>query len=176
MTPTSGKSALLPSTMKSVKVITRYSNELARQSVVSLEAALRDRLVRDVAGKLDSQFYSAAGDGIATPQGMFAWTGVQTIPVAGPLDIDTLLVAQGLALAAEVNMAALRLFLRPVDFTAIQGLKDADERYLLQPDPSWGASAPFSGWVSPCRADSRPVTPRWPTCHRWPSRGTLRRP
>ena len=31
---------LLPSTMKSVKVITRYSNELARQSVVSLDAAL----------------------------------------------------------------------------------------------------------------------------------------
>src|SRR5690625_1018783 len=46
---------LLPSTMKSVKVLTRYSNELARQSIVSLEQTLRDRLVADVAGKLDAQ-------------------------------------------------------------------------------------------------------------------------
>src|SRR5699024_1394732 len=46
---------LLPSTMQSVKVITRYSNELARQSVVALDAAIRDRLVNDVAAKLDAQ-------------------------------------------------------------------------------------------------------------------------
>ena len=44
---------LLPSTMKSVEVITRFTNELARQSVVALDAALRDRLVQDVAKKLD---------------------------------------------------------------------------------------------------------------------------
>jgi HK97 family phage major capsid protein len=37
--------ALLPSTMKSIKTLTRYSNELARRAVVSLDAALRDRLV-----------------------------------------------------------------------------------------------------------------------------------
>jgi hypothetical protein len=44
---------LLPSTMESVKVLTRYSNELARQSVVSLDAAMKDRLVRDVAAKTE---------------------------------------------------------------------------------------------------------------------------
>src|SRR5690606_12916124 len=53
---------LLPSTMDSVKVITRYSNELARQSVVSLEQTLRDRLVADVAAKLDQQFMGDQGD------------------------------------------------------------------------------------------------------------------
>ena len=67
---------LLPSTMKSVKVITRYSNELARQSVVSLDATLRDRLVTDVASKLDTQFLSASGDGVTTPKGLFAYSGV----------------------------------------------------------------------------------------------------
>lgn len=44
---------LLPATMKSVKVLNRYSDELARQTVVALDAALRGRLVRDVAAKID---------------------------------------------------------------------------------------------------------------------------
>ena len=35
------RSTLLPSTMKTVKTITRFSNELARQSVVALDAALQ---------------------------------------------------------------------------------------------------------------------------------------
>ncbi len=60
---------LLPSTMKSVKVLTRYSNELARQTVVALDAALRDRLMRDVAAKIDTQLFSAGGDGTTTPRG-----------------------------------------------------------------------------------------------------------
>ena len=129
-----GEVTLLPSTMKSVKVITRYSNELARQSVVALEAALRGRLVADVAGKLDTQFYSATGDGVTTPQGMFAWAGVTTIPVTGPLTVDVLLTAQAAALMQEVNVAAMRAFLNPRDFMGLQSAKDADERYLLQPD------------------------------------------
>lgn len=60
---------LLPSTMKSIKVLTRFSNELARQSVVALDAALEARLVRDVAATLDTQLFSDSGDGIATPKG-----------------------------------------------------------------------------------------------------------
>lgn len=133
-----GEVMLLPSTMKSVKVITRYSNELARQSVVALEAAIRDRLVRDVAGRLDTQFYSAAGDGIAEPQGMFAWTGTQNHPVTGPLLVDDLLAAQGLALAAEVDPSKLALFIRPEQFTELAGAKDLQGRYLLQPDATQG--------------------------------------
>ena len=42
--------------MKSVKTLTRYSNELARQSVIALDATLRERLVRSVADKLDVAF------------------------------------------------------------------------------------------------------------------------
>lgn len=57
--PELGEMSLLPSTMKSVKTLTRYSNELARQSIVSLDRVLQDRLVADVATKLDRQFLSA---------------------------------------------------------------------------------------------------------------------
>ncbi len=89
--------SLLPSTMKSVKVLTRYSNELARQAVVSLDAALRDRLVTDVAAKLDSQFFSASGDGTTTPKGLFAYSGIQTLAVGGAITLDALLDAWGLA-------------------------------------------------------------------------------
>lgn len=38
-------------------MLTRYSNELARQSIRSLDAALKARLVSDVATKFDTQFY-----------------------------------------------------------------------------------------------------------------------
>ena len=133
-----GEVTLLPSTMQSVKVITRYSNELARQSVVALEAALRARLVADVAGKLDTQFYSAGGDGVTTPQGMFAWAGVTTIAVAGALTLDTLLTAQAAALAQEVNVNNMRVFLRPGQYSALRAIKDGDTRYMLQPDATSG--------------------------------------
>lgn len=127
---------LLPSTMKSVKVITRYSNELARQSVVSLDAALRDRLVTDVASKLDSQFLSASGDGITTPKGLFAYSGVQTVNVAGKITLDALLDAWGKALSANVNMAALKWVMTPREFVTLRKLKDGDGRYMLTPDPT----------------------------------------
>lgn len=129
---------LMPSTMKSIKVITRYSNELARQSVVSLDTAIRDRLVRDVAAKLDTQFLGAGGDGITSPQGVFGWTGVNTVAVAGPLTLDTVMDGYGLALAAGVDVDKMRLFLSAADYMALRGLKDSTGRYLIQPDASQG--------------------------------------
>ena len=126
---------LLPSTMKSVKVITRYSNELARQSVVALDAALRDRLVTDVASKIDRQLLSA-GDGVTTPKGLLAYSGVQSIDkAAGDLGLDDLLDAWGLALSANVNMSGLRWVMRPESFTDLRKVKDS-QRYQLQPDPT----------------------------------------
>ncbi|CAG7845777.1 hypothetical protein USB125703_02052 [Pseudoclavibacter triregionum] len=127
---------LLPSTMKSVKVITRYSNELARQSVVALDAVLRDRLVTDVANKIDAQLLSAGGDGITTPKGLFAYSGVQNVKVDGALTLDHLLDAWGKALAANVNMSGLRWIMTPREFTALRKVKDGQNRYQLQPDPT----------------------------------------
>ena len=128
---------LLPSTMKSVKVITRYSNELARQSVVALDAALRDRLVTDVASKIDKQLLGSGGDGVTTPKGLLAYTGVQSIDkAAGELGLDDLLDAWGLALSANVNMSGLRWVMRPESFTDLRKVKDNQDRYQLQPDPT----------------------------------------
>jgi HK97 family phage major capsid protein len=128
---------LLPSTMKSVKTITRFSNELARQSVVALDSALRDRIVKDVAGKLDGQFFSAGGDGIETPQGILAYADTQELDLASAaLGLDDLHDAHGLALAANVNMSGLRWVMRPSTFTDLRKLKDGDDRYQLQPDPT----------------------------------------
>lgn len=134
--PTFDEIVLLPSTMKSVKVITRYSNEMARQSIVALDAALRDRLVTDVADKLDRQLLSATGDGITLPKGLFAYEGVQTIDVAGALTLDALHDAWGLGLAADVNLNTVKWLISPEDFVALRKLKDGQNRYMLQPDPT----------------------------------------
>ena len=125
---------LLPSTMKSVKVLTRFSNELARQSVVSLDQALRDRLVRDVAAKLDAQFFSASGDGITTPKGIFSYTGTQTLAVGGALTLDKMLDAEGLLLAANVDTSRVRWIMTSRDFVRLRQVKDTTGRYIVQPD------------------------------------------
>lgn len=127
---------LLPETIKSVKVLTRFSNELARQSIIQLAGALQDRLVTDVADKLDSQFMSASGDGITTPRGIFAYTGTQTLAVGGALTLDALLDAFALAMSADVNTSALRWFVTPREFIALRKIKDTQDRYQLQPDPT----------------------------------------
>ena len=141
-----GDLALLPSTMKSLKVITRFTAELARQSVTSVEAALRASLVRSVAEKLDAQFLgSSTGATNTEPSGMFGWTGTQSVTVSGAISFDKLIEAQGLALAANVDPANLRVWLRPDDWTYLRGIKDLDERYQLAWDPAAGASLSVLG-------------------------------
>ena len=144
---------LLPSTMKSLKTLTRYSNELARQSVVALDAALKDRLVADVAAKLDAQLLSASGDGTTTPKGLFAWAGTQNVAVNGALTLDHLLTAWGLALSANVNMGALKWVLTPGDFVALRKVKDTTGQYLLQVDPT--ADGVFRLWGAPVIVSAR---------------------
>ncbi len=144
---------LMPSTMKSVKVITRYTNELARQSVVNLNAALKDRLVSDVAAKIDTQFFSAGGDGVSEPHGLFSLDGTQNVDVAGALSLDVLLDAWGLALSANVNMSALRWVVTPGDFVALRKVKDGQNRYLLNADPT--QDAVFRIWGAPVIVTSR---------------------
>lgn len=130
---------LLPTTMKSIKVITRFSNELARQAVVPLAGALQDRLVNDVADKLDNQLMSASGDGVTTPKGIFAYSGTQNFAVGGALTLDKLLDAFALAMAADVNTSALRWIVTPREFIALRKVKDSQNRYQLQPDPTQDA-------------------------------------
>lgn len=129
-----GELKLLPSGMSSIKTITRFTSELARQSVTAIEPALRASLVRSVAAKLDAQLMGAAGNGTTTPRGLFAHAGTQSVDQAtvGSLP-DALLEAHGKALAAGVNTAGLRIVLRPETLTALRKLKAGDEldTYLL---------------------------------------------
>lgn len=134
---------LLESSIRSIKTITPFSNELGRQAVVSIDAALQQRLVADVAAKIDAQFLSASGDGVTTPKGLFAQTGTQSVTVKGALTIDHVLDGQGLALAAHVNPDSMALFVSAADYMGMRKLKDADGRYLVQPDVTAG------GLVSP---------------------------
>lgn len=134
-----GEFALLPDTMKSVKSITRYSNELARQSVVSLDQALKNRLVLDHARKIDMQFLGNTGDGSTLPRGLGAVPGVTTHDVDGPelaLDdvLDVLFSAEGIA----VDPDTVTMFINGTDYAPIRKAKDGDGRYMLQPDAAKG--------------------------------------
>lgn len=132
--PDFGELSLLPSTMQSIKTLTRYSNELSRQSVVSLDAAIKDRLVADVAAAMDAQLFSAGGDGITKPKGLFAYSGVQSINTVGALTLDVLLDAQGLALNANVDLSRTKWVMKSREFIKLRKLKDTQGRYLVEPD------------------------------------------
>ncbi len=126
--------------VKSLKSITRYSNELARSSVVALDAALRDRMVRDVASKMDAAFIAGTGDVVdgkrTTPLGLLNYPGVQEVTGVGAPNLDALLDAIGLLIAANVDPTRCRLFMASRDWIAVRKLKDGGGKYVLQPDPT----------------------------------------
>lgn len=129
---------LLPSTIKSVKTLTRFSNELARQSVVSLDAAIRDRLVTDVAAKLDSAFIAGTGDTGTTPLGILNYADTQEVDTVGTIGLDAILDAWGMLLAANANTAAAKWIMRPETFVALRKIKQGtgSNQYVLTPDPT----------------------------------------
>lgn len=136
---TFGEVKLLDGT-KSLKSITRFSNELARSSVVALDAALRDKMVLDVAAKIDTAFFTGTGT-LGEPLGLLNYAGVQSVAAVGALDLDKLLDAVALAYTANVDTGRLRWVMASRTFIALRKLKDTAGKYLLQPDVS--ADAPF---------------------------------
>ena len=122
--------SLMPSTLKSIKTLIRFSNELARQSVVGLDAVLRQRLVTDVANKLDDALLG--GDGANnTVTGLLNQTGVSP-GVLDTAEPDSLLDA--LAIAASNEITPTHWIVSGADYYALSKIKDADGRYLIQPD------------------------------------------
>lgn len=125
----------------SLKAITRYSNEVARSSIVALDSALRDRLVSEVAAIIDAAFLAGDGavipaNGLRAPVGIINYSGVQALPGVGAISLDDLLDAIGLLLAANVDPAKCRVFMRSSVFVAVRKMKDNGGKYLLQPDPT----------------------------------------
>jgi HK97 family phage major capsid protein len=127
---------LMPSDRKSLKVLIRFTNELLRQSVIGLDAALRARLVKDVSDKLDLALLTGDGadDSIT---GIINQADVQT-GVLDVTDADSLLDAIALASAAEVTPN--RWFINGSDFIALRKLKEAESsaKYLLESDVTSG--------------------------------------
>ncbi len=130
--------------IKSVKSITRFSNELARSSVVALDSALRDKMVLDVAARIDTAFIAGTGDPVGgkntTPLGILNYPGVQVIPAVGTPTLDDLLDAVALTYSANVDTARLRWMMTSRDFITLRRLKDTTGKYLLQPDATQDAT------------------------------------
>ncbi len=128
--------------IKSLKSITRYSNELARSSIIALDAALRDRMVLDVTGKLDAALIAGTGHPDlatgrrTTPLGLLSYAGTSALPGVGALNLDDLHDAIGSALAGNADVNRLRWMLRSEVFVNLRKQKDASGKYLLEPDPT----------------------------------------
>jgi hypothetical protein len=96
--------------IKSVKSITRFSNELARSSVIALDAALRDKTVLDIAAKIDQTFHRRdrrprrreEHHPARHPQ----LPRVQTIASVGTPTLDDLLDAVALTYTANIDITA----------------------------------------------------------------------
>ncbi|WP_336705780.1 phage major capsid protein [Micrococcus terreus] len=127
---------LMPTNRKSVKTLIRFTNELLRQSVIGLDSVLKDRLVSDVARKLDTAFL--VGDGADnTVTGIVNQPGVQKA-VLDAAEPDSLLDALALASAAEVTPN--RWFISGADFYSVRKLKDSSGKYILESDITQGTT------------------------------------
>lgn len=138
---TTGEISLMPSDRKSIKIITRVSNELIRQATIGVSGVLESRLVADVRNKLDTALLE--GDGADNSiLGLVNQTGVTT-GAFDAADPDSIIDAIGALNALEVNPT--RLIVSGADFTEMRKLKDNSGRYLLTPDISAGAVGSIHG-------------------------------
>ncbi|OBF39230.1 capsid protein [Mycobacterium sp. ACS1612] len=112
---------LLPSTLKSLKVLARVSNELLRQSVVGLDTVLRQRLITDVANALDAALWDGTGSS-NTIKGILRATGIAT----GTLDLtDADSLIDGMATAQANHVSRSQWVMTPATFAALRKLKIA---------------------------------------------------
>jgi HK97 family phage major capsid protein len=145
--PVFGEVDLLPSNMKSIKVIVKFSNELARQSVVSLDSALQSRLVTDVATTLDTALIASAVTDGTSPTGILSYSGIQTMATVGAITIDTCLDAEQLLIDANANEANLRWYMRAATWKRLRKEKaSTGGQYQLQPSPTAGTPRSLLGY------------------------------
>lgn len=136
---------LMPENMKSLKTISRVTNELVRSAAVGVSQMLQQRIVTDMRSTLDDALLvgDGASDGTGvTPTGILNQADIQT----GVLDLsdpDTLLDGVGLAAVAEVTPN--RWFINPADFITLRKVKDGNGQYVIQPDITQGARYALHG-------------------------------
>lgn len=125
-----GEIELMPTSRKSIKTITRVSNELIRMAKIGVSEVLQRRLVADVRAKLDDALLMGDGaDNSVT--GIINQENV-TRGIWDPSDTDSIL--DGLATLAAAEVSPDRIMMNGSDFFGIRKLKDGDGRHLLQSD------------------------------------------
>ncbi|UXA08679.1 phage major capsid protein [Mycobacterium sp. SMC-2] len=130
---------LLPTSLESLKVLVKVSNELVRQSAIALNAVLQNRIVNDVALALDAALWNGSGSS-NTIKGILQTSGVAT----GTLDLttpDSLIDGMNTALANFVQPT--HWVMRPDVYTAFRKLKagTSDARYLFNPSDAYAANS-----------------------------------
>lgn len=133
--PTYGEVVLLPSSLKSVKVLHRFSAELARHAVVNIAAALQAAIVTRVALAVDRAFLVGEGTN-NTVKGLTNFPGILTRTYTTAPKVDDLHDAVGAAMAA--NASPSRWFIHPDAFTTLRKQREGagTGAYLLQSDPT----------------------------------------
>lgn len=125
---------LLPSSLASIKTITRVTNELVRSSVVALDSVLQQRLVTDVARAIDVALWDGSGAD-DTVRGILKDPGVAT-GVLNLADADSVL--DGIATALGNKVAPTHICMTADSFSQLRKLKvggsgGTDNRYLFDP-------------------------------------------
>lgn len=143
---------LLPTILKSLKTIHRFSSELARHAVIPIGSTIQAALVRKIAEKIDTEFLVGAGtvdgNGNRGPIGIVNQAGVQTgaWDTSGATMIDIGNDAIGKLLTANItDLSQVCWFVRPTDYTSLAKVKDGDNRPLLQPDVTRGTGFTLLG-------------------------------
>jgi len=136
---------LLPSDVHSVKIITRVSRELMRQSVVNVDNAFSMKMVSDVARVLDAAMWNGAGTAGA-PLGIAKFAGVTSAgTAAGTVTADTLYDMQELAFDAHVDFSRARWAMSPKNLTRVRKLEDSTGQKFLAPSLASGVPATLLG-------------------------------
>ncbi len=131
---------LLPSTLKSLKVLTRYSSELARQSVVALDATLKTTVVTNVAETLDALLWDGPGTSNTIKGIFFRQSGIAT----GTLDLtDADSLIDGMATAQGNHVKPTHWVMTAASFAKLRKLKVGtdDARYIFDPSTIQNGSA-----------------------------------
>lgn len=136
-----GEIELLPTERKSIKTITRVSNELIRAATQNVSTILETRLVNDVRKKLDDGLLLGTGaDNTIT--GIFNQTGTTKLAY-NPVDPDSYLDALAAASAAEATPTTF--FVNGADFYRLRKIKDNNGRYIMTGGPAEGVPYALHG-------------------------------
>ena len=126
-----------------------FSNEAVNDSDPAVIDAVGQAMVRAVAAEADKGILTGAG-GAKGPAGIF---GQITASVPGAVDYPNIVRAAGKVRAAGGTPNAV--YVNPDDFTELQLATDANDRPLIQPDPSQGPAQTVAGlmiWPTPAIA------------------------